>query len=73
MGYTLPMDVFIRKLQKRIKLRGFSEQTKKSYCYHVKNFLLFLDKSRLNLNEEGVKSYLLSCDLSIKPIFLLIL
>ena len=64
MGYSIPIDIFIEKLQERIKLRGFSEQTKKSYCYHVKDFLLFLNKSRLNLNEEGVKSYLLSLNLS---------
>jgi len=64
MSYALPIDIFIEKLQERIKLRGFSEQTKKSYCYHVKGFLLFLNKSRLNLNEEGVKSYLLSLNLS---------
>ncbi len=64
MSYTLPIDTFISKLQERIKLREFSEQTKKSYCYHVKDFLLFLDKSRLNLNEEGIKSYLLSLNLS---------
>ena len=41
MGYTLPMDVFIRKLQERIKLRGFSKQTEKSYCYHVKKIYVF--------------------------------
>lgn len=64
MSYLIPIDIFIEKLQERIKLRGFSEQTKKSYCYHVKDFLLFLNKSRLNLNEEGVKSYLLSLNLS---------
>ena len=64
MSYLIPIDIFIEKLQERIKLRGFSEQTKKSYCYHVKGFLLFLNKSRLNLNEEGVKSYLLSLNLS---------
>jgi len=64
MSYLIPIDIFIEKLQERIKLRGFSEQTKKSYCYHVKDFLSFLDKSRLNLNEEGIKLYLLSLNLS---------
>ncbi len=64
MSYALPIDIFIEKLQERIKLRGYTKQTEKSYCYHVKDFLSFLDKSRLNLNEEGVKSYLLFLNLS---------
>lgn len=64
MSYALPIDIFIEKLQERIKLRGYTKQTEKSYCYHVKDFLSFLDKSRLNLNEEGIKLYLLSLNLS---------
>ena len=64
MSYTLPVDKFTKKLDERLKLRGFTRQTKKSYSYHVRNFLLFLNKSRLNLSNEGVKSYLLSFDLS---------
>jgi len=64
MSYALPIDIFIEKLQERIKLRRYTKQTEKSYCYHVKDFLSFLDKSRLNLNEEGIKLYLLSLNLS---------
>jgi site-specific recombinase XerD len=64
MSYLIPIDIFIEKLQERIKLRGYTKQTEKSYCYHVKDFLSFLDKSRLNLNEEGIKLYLLSLNLS---------
>lgn len=48
------------KLVERCKLRGFSPQTIKSYSFHVSHFLSFLDKSRLNLNNESVKYYLLS-------------
>jgi len=60
MSYTISKRVFIEKLVERGKLRGFSPQTIKSYKFHVSSFLDFLDKSRFNLNEEGVKSYLLS-------------
>ncbi len=65
MYYTLPINKFIEKLKCRIKLRGYSKQTKKAYCYHVKDLLTFLNKSKLNLNKDGVKLYLLSNDLSI--------
>jgi integrase/recombinase XerD len=64
MDYTIPIEKFIEKLQERLKLRGFTFQTNKSYCYHTKDFLKFLNKNRLNLNNEGVKSYLLSLNLS---------
>jgi integrase/recombinase XerD len=64
MNYTLPVEKFIEKLNEQLKLRGFTYQTKKSYCYHVRSLLKFLNKSRLNLNNEGVKSYLLSLNLS---------
>lgn len=64
MNYTIPIEKFIEKLEERLKLRGFTFQTKKSYCYHVRDFLKFLNKNRLNLNNEGVKSYLLSLNLS---------
>lgn len=60
MSYTISKGVFIEKLIERCKLRGFSPQTIKSYKFHIAAFLDFLDKSRLNLNEESVRSYLLS-------------
>ncbi len=60
MSYTISKRVFLEKLSERCKLRGFSPQTIKSYSYHVSDFLEFLDKSRYNLDKEGVKSYLLS-------------
>jgi len=62
MGYTISKRVFIDKLVERCKLRGFSPQTIKSYSFHVSAFLGYLDKSRLNLDPEGVKAYLLSRD-----------
>ncbi|MBU2612513.1 MAG: tyrosine-type recombinase/integrase [Nanoarchaeota archaeon] len=60
MSYTISKRVFLEKLIERCKLRGFSTQTIKSYKFHISSFLDFLDKSRLNLNQDGVKSYLLS-------------
>lgn len=60
MGYLLAKPKYLEKLSERCKLKGFSPQTIKSYLFHVSDFLNFLDKSRLNLNNEGVKSYLLS-------------
>lgn len=60
MSYAISKRVFLDKLIERCKLRGFSPQTIKSYKFHVSSFLDYLDKSRLNLNQEGVKSYLLS-------------
>ena len=60
MSYLLAKPKYLEKLTERCKLKGFSPQTIKSYSFHVSDFLNFLDKSRLNLNNEGVKSYLLS-------------
>jgi len=48
---------YIQKLEERCILRGYSKQTIKSYIYNVRRFLNFLYKSRLNLNNESVKSY----------------
>jgi len=60
MSYTISKRVFLDRLVERCKLRGFSLQTIKSYKFQVSSFFDYLDKSRLNLNSEGVKSYLLS-------------
>ncbi len=60
MSYLISKQSFLDKLVERCKLRGFSSQTVKSYSYNVGRFLDFIDKSRLNLDNEAVKSYLLS-------------
>lgn len=65
MDYTFDHKYFIDKLKERCFLRGYSKTTIESYSYHVKKFLEFLDKSRLNLSKEGVKSYLLSQEVGI--------
>ncbi len=60
MSYLISKQSFLDKLVERCKLKGFSPQTIKSYSYNVEKFLEFIDKSRLNLDNEAVKSYLLS-------------
>ena len=64
MGYLIAKQSFLDKLVERCRLRGFSPQTIRSYSYNVGMFLDFIDKSGLNLNNEAVKSYLLSQNLS---------
>jgi len=59
MDYTPNKEEYIEKLKKRCILHWFSVQTIQSYIYNVGKFLDFIAKSRLNLNKESVKSYLL--------------
>lgn len=60
MDYPFLKQELLTKLIERCKLKGFSTQTIKTYSFHISNFLDFLEKSRLNLDNQGVKSYLLS-------------
>jgi integrase/recombinase XerD len=64
MSYLYCKEVYLTKTREMCKLRGFSRQTIKSYIYHINDFFDFILKCRLNLSNEGVKSYLLSKDLS---------
>lgn len=65
MDYTSKNEEYLQKIKERCVLKGFSQQTIKSYVYNVKRYLQFLEKSRLNISNEGVKLYLLSQNLSI--------
>lgn len=65
MDYTSSIEKYLDNLKDRCSLRGYSSQTKKSYCFHVRKFLEFIYKSRLNLSFSSVKSYLLSQDVSV--------
>jgi site-specific recombinase XerD len=56
---------YLGKLRDECVLRGYSSQTLKAYNHHVGDFFSFIDKSRLNLNNKGVRLYLLSQDLSV--------
>ena len=58
-------EQYLQELKNICKLKGFSKQTISAYSYNVKRFLRFISKSSLNLNNEGVKCYLLSLNLSI--------
>ena len=62
MNYT---QNYIQQLKEICILKGFSNQTIKSYSYNIKKFLNFLDKSRLNLDNNGVRYYLLALNLSV--------
>lgn len=56
---------YLKELKDICMLKGFSKQTIKSYRYHVSKFLIFLDKSRLNLNNGAVRSYLLTQEVGV--------
>lgn len=62
MDYVGDKKEYLRKLGERCILRGFSKQTIKSYSYNVSRFLDFLERSRLNLTDSSVRSYLLIQD-----------
>ncbi|MCA9488217.1 MAG: tyrosine-type recombinase/integrase [Nanoarchaeota archaeon] len=65
MDYIQKKRDYLKKLEEICILRGFSRETIKSYTYNVSRFIDFIDKSRLNLNKNGVISYLLAQDVSI--------
>ena len=65
MHYTKTNEEYLQELKNLCILKGFSQQTIKSYYYNVKKFLEFLDKSRLNPSNDSVKSYFLTLNLSI--------
>ena len=69
MSYTLidanAKKEYLSELRDVCVLKGFSGQTIKAYSFCVSCFLDFIVKSSLNLDVLGVKSYLLSLDLSL--------
>lgn len=65
MDYTFDAEKYLQELRDICILKGFSRQTIKSYYYNVRRFLEFVEKSGLNLNNDGVKSYLLTLNLSV--------
>ena len=64
MSYLYDKEVYLKKTRDMCKLRGFSFRTVKSYLYHINDFFDFIYRIGLNLSNEGVKSYLLSKNLS---------
>lgn len=51
-------DFIIKKLTDELKLKGFSQQTVKAYLIHVNQFLDYIKKDVLKLEEQDVKNYL---------------
>ena len=48
----------LEKLATELKLRGFSENTVKSYCFHTQKFLDFYKKDVANVTNDDIKSFL---------------
>ena len=48
----------IDKLQTELKIRGFSDQTIKSYTFHNQKFLEFVKKEPESINQEDIKQYM---------------
>jgi len=65
MDYTLDHEKYLTELENRCILKGYSRQTIKAYHYNIRKFLKFLEKSRLNLNNNAIRSYLLTLNLSV--------
>ncbi|MBT3304091.1 tyrosine-type recombinase/integrase [Candidatus Woesearchaeota archaeon] len=65
MGCANDLENYLIKLKEECELRGYSKKTFDSYSSCVNKFLMFLDKSRFNMDDKGVRYYLLSLNLSI--------
>jgi site-specific recombinase XerD len=65
MCYTSKNDEYLEELSNICRLKGYSKETIKTYTVIVRKYLRFIEKSNLNLNNEGVRSYLLSLELSV--------
>lgn len=48
----------LERLEKELKLRGFSEETVKAYVFHNKRFLDFIKKEPSEISQDDVKAYL---------------
>ncbi len=56
---------YIEKVKDECRLRGYSAQTTKAYCFWISKYLKFVEKSSFNINNDSVKYYLLSLNNSI--------
>lgn len=64
-GFDREKEKYLQEVSDMCELKGYSKETQKTYSYCVRSFLEFLHQTRLNLTHSGVKSYLLSLDLSV--------
>ena len=51
------MEEYLEKLEYRMKLKGFSLKTVKSYKYNIKQFLKFINKNPEKVSKEDIESY----------------
>lgn len=51
------MNVYLKKLEVELKIRGFSQNTLKSYISNTKFFLDYINKDPKDITEEDVKKY----------------
>lgn len=61
MDYRYVRTEYHDRIINRCELHGHSRQTMRSYNYHIMDFLDYCHKCSLNLSNDSVKSYLLSC------------
>jgi integrase/recombinase XerD len=61
----LKHEEYLGEVIELCRLKGFSDKTAKAYYFVIKRFLQFIEKSSLNLDNVGVKYYLLGLDLSV--------
>jgi len=64
MEYTEIQNDIFNKVKNLCKLKGFSNKTVKSYNYSISKYFNFINKTKLNMNHEAVRYYLLSLDLA---------
>ena len=50
--------IMLEKLKTELKIRGFSEQTVKSYLFHNRKFLEFVKKDPAMVQQEDVKAFM---------------
>ena len=51
------MQEYLDELEKRLKLKGFSPRSIKSYKYNISNFLKFVNKKPENVLKDDIESY----------------
>ena len=51
------MQKYLEKLEYRLKLKGFSPKTVKSYSYNISKFLSFVDKNPEKVSKNDIEAY----------------
>ena len=58
----------LKKVEEDLKLKGYSQNTKKSYRYHLIRFFSYLRSNSLKPNERSVRAYMVSLDLDVNTL-----